>query len=153
MIFEVLIMLCNTDILINVTPIFLQAFADSLSLIRFVSIALHLLHYNDQTMLFSSNKHDVRFIQCAYEQTKAISDDMKEAILGLVRYLSYNLTTNEMTNQNWKAGKECSVLKGILFSNQMTIHDKIRSDCVVVSIKADKDAARMLNLKWQLVSQ
>lgn len=31
MIFEVLIMLCNSDILINVTPIFIRAFADSLS--------------------------------------------------------------------------------------------------------------------------
>lgn len=36
MIFEVLILLCNTDILINVTPIFIQAFADSLSLINFI---------------------------------------------------------------------------------------------------------------------
>lgn len=36
MIFEVLIMLCNTDILINVTHIFIQAFADSLSLIDFI---------------------------------------------------------------------------------------------------------------------
>lgn len=36
MIFEVLIMLCNADILINVTPIFIQAFADSLSLTSFL---------------------------------------------------------------------------------------------------------------------
>lgn len=91
MIFEVLIMLCNTDILINVTPIFIQAFADSLSLIHYVSIALHLLHYIDQTMLLSSNKHDVRFIQCAYEETKAVSDDMREAILGLVQYASFTI--------------------------------------------------------------
>lgn len=47
-------MLCNTDILINVTPIFIQAFADPLFLIDFVLIAFHLMHYFDQTMLLSS---------------------------------------------------------------------------------------------------
>lgn len=56
-------MLCNTGILINVTPIFIRALANSLSIMgSFVLIALHLLHYIDQTMLLSSNKHDVRFI-------------------------------------------------------------------------------------------
>lgn len=61
MIFEVIILLCNTDILLNVTPIFIQASADSIPY-QLVLIALHLLHYIDQTMLLSSNKHDVRFI-------------------------------------------------------------------------------------------
>lgn len=41
-IFEIL--LCNTDILINVTPIFIRAFADSLSLICFDCFALIALY-------------------------------------------------------------------------------------------------------------
>lgn len=70
-------MLCNTGILINVTPIFIRALADSLLIMGFFClIALHLLHYIDQTMLMSSNKHDVRFT-CAHEET-----NMREAVSG-----------------------------------------------------------------------
>lgn len=66
-------MLCNTAILINVTLIFIQAFTGPLFLIEIMFlIALHLMHYIDQTMLMSLNKHDVRFIPCAYEKTKAV---------------------------------------------------------------------------------
>lgn len=66
-------MLCNSAILINVTPIFYTSIhRSSISYWGYVLIALHLMHYIDQTMLMSLNKHDVRFIPCAYEKTKAV---------------------------------------------------------------------------------
>lgn len=76
MIFEVFIMLCNTDILFNVTPIFIQAMADSFQfwlLCTYCTILTKLCYCHQINMMSGSNN-------VAYEELKTVGGGMKDTI-------------------------------------------------------------------------
>lgn len=140
-------MLCNTDILINVTPIFIQAFADSLSLINFdlfwllctyCTILTKLCYCHLINMMsgwYNVLTRTLRLLVMIYGE--------EEALLG-----SWVSHSDSGWNYHSKecAGRKNNVpgLKVISFCNQIT-HRLMRIYYVVDSIKADQDELYMLH--------